>query len=211
MQDKNPHTKAFSIKSDDHLPVDSIDTISYVDTNFLLDLNNEKAEFHTDCKNFIATLEQENRFIVYSSWTLNELKRILRFQYAKESYNVRSPKEIDFLPFEQKRNINEQSIQEANSLITSLDHIATEIEIDSDFVEEQTDKIAIYSGMQFDDARHISIGLSNEINSFITSDGGFLDFKNGTHNINVYGASKKISRISKTNTDQNRLNFHRDK
>ena len=211
MIENTPHAKAFSFQSGDNLPIETIDSLSYVDTNFLLDLNNENSPFHSDCKNFIATLEQVNKYIVYSPWTLNELKRILRFRYAKDSYNVKSLKDIDNLSIHQRKDINTQSIYDANNLIESLNHIAIQIEIDSKTVEKQADLIAIESGMQPDDAKHISIGLSNEINSFITSDAGFLEFKNGINNINVFGASNKISRISKSNTDQNRLKFYRNK
>lgn len=195
MNNPNPHAKAFSIRVKDGITVDEIDDISYVDTNFLMDLNNTKSKFHSHCTNFIQMLEENDKYIAYSSWVESELNRILRLQYAKDQFNIKRPWDIDSLSTANKISINETAFGDADKLLSSLDHIAVNLGVPSEQANYEAKKISIQSGMQFDDSLHISIGLENDINSYITSDGGFLDFQNGSNNINVFGASDTISNI----------------
>lgn len=207
MNNPNPHAKAFSIRVKDGITTDEIDDISYVDTNFLVDLNDNESKFHSHCTNFVQLLEKSDKYIAYSSWVEIELNRILRLQFAKDEFNIRRPMDIDNLSTVNRILINKTAFEDANKLLSSLDHIAVNLGAPSEDANIEAKKISIQSGMQLDDSLHISIGLENGINSYITSDSGFLDFQNGSNNINVFGASTTISNNYKSNFDRNRLQF----
>ncbi|WP_026866637.1 MULTISPECIES: type II toxin-antitoxin system VapC family toxin [Jeotgalicoccus] len=207
MNNPNPNTKAFSIRTSDGITADQIDDLSYVDTNFLLDLNNKNSKHHSYCTDFVALMEENDKFIAYSSWVENELSRILRLQYARTYYKIDRISDIDKLPLTDRQLINQTAFSEAEQLISSLDHMSLNVGSPSSSANEEAKNISIQSGMQFDDSLHISVGLENGINSYITSDGGFLDFRNGKNNINIYGASQTISDLYKKEPDKNRLKF----
>lgn len=207
MNNPNPHAKAYSIRITDGITADEIDDISYVDTNFLIDLNDSKSQFHSYCTDFIQLLEEHDKFIAYSSWVENELNRRLRLQFAKSKFKIRSPREIDRLSKSDRILINKTAFEDVDKLFSSLDHIAVNLGSPSDIANDEAKNISIQTGMQFDDSLHISTGLDNGINSYITSDGGFMEFKNGSNNINVFGASDTIRNMYKSNPDKNRLQF----
>lgn len=205
MINPNPHAKAFSIRIRDGITAEQIDELSYVDTNFLLDLNNPKSQFRSYCTDFVQLMEQNNKFIAYSSWVENELSRRLRLEYARTTYKIKSPKDIDKLPLSDRIDINKTAFSDVEQLFSSLDHMSLKLDSPSNDAHDEAKIISIQSGMQFDDSLHISTGLEQGINSYITSDGGFLDFQNGKNNINVYGASRTISNIYTSDSDKNRL------